>query len=91
MKRLLIVLTVLMMTGCAMFQKPVPVKRNFPAVPVELMEVCPDLKKTEQTEKLSDVLKVVVDNYGQYHECKVKVDTWIEWYKTQKDIFESVK
>jgi DNA invertase Pin-like site-specific DNA recombinase len=50
-----------------------------------------DLKKTEPTEKLSEVLKVVVDNYGQYHECKIKVDTWVEWYKTQKDIFESVK
>ena len=91
MRKLLIALTVLMMTGCAMFQKPVPVKRNFPAVPVELMETCPDLKKTESTEKLSEVLKVVVDNYGQYHECKIKVDTWAEWYKTQKDIFESVK
>jgi hypothetical protein len=90
MKKLLLVVTVLMMTGCAMFS-PTPVKRTFPAVPVELMEACPDLKKTEPTEKLSEVLKVVVDNYGQYHECKIKVDTWVEWYKTQKDIFESVK
>jgi hypothetical protein len=91
MKTLLIIVTVLMMTGCAMFQKSVPVKRNFPSVPVELMEACPDLKKTEPTEKLSEVLKVVVDNYGQYHECKIKVDTWVEWYNTQKNIFESVK
>jgi hypothetical protein len=90
MKKLLIALTVLMMTGCAMFS-PTPVKRNFPVVPSELMEACPDLKKTEPTEKLSEVLKVVVDNYGQYHECKIKVDTWVEWYKTQKDIFESIK
>jgi hypothetical protein len=91
MKTLLIIVTVLMMTGCAMFQKSVPVKRNFPSVPTELMEACPDLKKTEPTEKLSEVLKVVVDNYGQYHECKIKVDTWVEWYNTQKNIFESVK
>jgi hypothetical protein len=90
MRKLLLVVTVLMMTGCAMFS-PTPVKRTFPAVPSELMEACPDLKKTEPTEKLSEVLKVVVDNYGQYHECKIKVDTWVEWYKTQKDIFESVK
>ena len=55
------------------------------------MEACPDLQKTEPTEKLSEVLKVVVNNYGQYHECKVKVDTWVEWYKTQKQIFEIVK
>jgi hypothetical protein len=89
MKSLLIALTVLL-TGCAMFDTA-PVKRTFPSVPTELMEACPGLKKTEPTEKLSEVLKVVVDNYGQYHECKIKVDTWVEWYKTQRDIFESVK
>jgi hypothetical protein len=91
MKKLLITILVLSLTGCAMFQKPVPVKRTFPTVPAELVEACPALKKTEPTEKLSEVLKVVVDNYGQYHECKIKVDTWIEWYNTQKSIFESVK
>jgi hypothetical protein len=91
MKKLLITILVLSLTGCAMFQKPVPVKRTFPTVPAELVEACPALKKTEPTEKLSEVLKVVVDNYGQYHECKIKVDTWVEWYNTQKSIFESVK
>lgn len=88
MKRLLLLVPVLLLTGCLV---STPVKRNFPEVPKELMEACPDLKKTEPTEKLSEVLKIVVDNYGQYHECKIKVDTWAEWYKTQKDIFESVK
>lgn len=88
MKLLLVLPIVVLLSGCLI---STPVKRNFPAVPTELMEACPDLKKTEPTEKLSEVLKVVVDNYGQYHECKIKVDTWVEWYKTQKDIFESVK
>lgn len=88
MKRLLLLIPVLLLSGCLV---STPVKRNFPEVPKELMEACPDLKKTDQTEKLSEVLKIVVDNYGQYHECKIKVDTWVEWYKTQKDIFESVK
>jgi len=87
-KKLLLVLPVFLLSGCLL---TTPVKRNFPEVPKELMEACPDLKKTEPTEKLSEVLKVVVDNYGQYHECKIKVDTWVEWYKTQKQIFESVK
>jgi hypothetical protein len=87
MKTLLVALTILILAGCS----STPVKRNFPAVPSELMESCPDLKKTEPTEKLSEVLKVVVDNYGQYHECKIKVDTWVEWYNMQKNIFESVK
>ena len=88
MKLLLILPVVVLLSGCL---TTTPVKRNFPEVPKQLMEACPDLKTTEPTEKLSEVLKVVVDNYGQYHECKIKVDTWIEWYKTQKDIFESVK
>ena len=77
----------LCLSGCLV----TPVKRNFPEVPKELMEACPDLKNTPETQQLSEVLKVVVDNYGQYHECRIKVDTWIEWYKTQKDNFDSVK
>ena len=88
MKRLLLVLPVILLSGCL---TTTPVKRNFPEVPQELMEACPDLKQTQPTEKLSDVLKVVTDNYAQYHECRAKVDIWIEWYKTQKDIFDSVK
>ena len=87
MKRLLLLIPIVLLAGCL----ATPVKRNFPEVPKELMEACPDLKTVEQTEKLSEVLKVVVDNYGQYHECKIKVDTWVEWYKTQKQIFDSVK
>ena len=87
MKRLLLLIPVILLTGCL----TTPVKRTFPEVPKQLMEACPNLKTTEPTEKLSEVLKVVVDNYGQYHECKIKVDTWVEWYKTQKYIFESVK
>jgi hypothetical protein len=87
MKRLVLLIPIILLAGCL----STPVKRNFPEVPKELMEACPDLKTVEQTEKLSEVLKVVVDNYGQYHECKIKVDTWMEWYKTQKQIFDSVK
>jgi hypothetical protein len=87
MKRLLLLIPIVLLAGCL----ATPVKRNFPEVPKEIMEACPDLKTVEQTEKLSEVLKVVVDNYGQYHECKIKVDTWMEWYKTQKQIFDSVK
>jgi hypothetical protein len=87
MKRLLLLIPIVLLAGCL----ATPVKRNFPEVPKELMEVCPDLKTVEQTEKLSEVLKVVVDNYGQYHECKIKVDTWMEWYKNQKQIFDSVR
>lgn len=87
MRKFLLLIPIILLTGCL----TTPVKRNFPEVPKELMEACPDLKQTQQTEKLSDVLRVVTDNYSQYHECRVKVDTWIEWYNTQRDIFDSVK
>lgn len=87
MKKLFLLIPIVLLTGCL----TTPVKRNFPEVPQELMEACPDLKTVQETEKLSEVLKVVTTNYGQYHECKIKVDTWVEWYKTQKQIFDSVK
>ena len=88
MRKLLLLIPIVFLTGCLV---TTPVKRNFPEVPKELMEACPDLKTVPETEKLSEVLKVVTNNYGQYHECRIKVDTWIEWYNTQKQIFESVK
>lgn len=86
--KIISILLALTLTGCSMF---VPVKRNFPEVPSELMEKCKDLKQTEETSKLSDVLKVVTENYSTYHECSIKTETWIDWYKSQKEIFESTK
>lgn len=78
-----------LMTACS---TTVPVKRTFPDVPEELRVACPDLKEVaEGTTELSEVLKVVVDNYAQYKECQIKVDLWTDWYKQQREIFESVK
>ena len=88
MKTLLALIPVLLLTGCL----NTPVKRTFPDVPEDLLKACPSLEQIDpRTDKLSDVLIVVADNYGQYHQCRVKVDAWIEWYKTQRSIFESVK
>jgi hypothetical protein len=87
---LIIVLVLLLLTGCA--STPVPVKRTFPAVPQELTVLCPDLKSTApDTTKLTDVMAVVVDNYALYHECSGKVELWNEWYRQQREIFDSVK
>jgi hypothetical protein len=85
--KLLLIVPVLLLTGCL----ATPVQRSFPEVPEELKVACPDLMLLEPTTKLSEVVSVVAKNYGQYQECQIKVDTWIEWYKTQKQIFESVK
>lgn len=68
-----------------------PVKRNFPEVPAELKVACPDLQKVKDDAKLSDVISTVSTNYTQYHECRAKVDAWNEWYKNQKQVFDSVK
>ena len=87
MKKLLSFLPALLLTGCL----NTPVERHFPDVPEDLKNACPDLNMVEPTTKLSEVVSIVTKNYGQYHECQVKVDTWIEWYNSQKQIFESVK
>jgi hypothetical protein len=88
MKRLLALVPVVILTGCL----NTPVARHFPEVPEELKTACPSLEQVDpNTTKLSEVVRVVTDNYTQYHECRVKVDAWIEWYKTQRSIFEEVK
>lgn len=90
MKRLLALIPVLLLTSCAVTH--VPVKRTFPDVPEELKQACPDLKMVpEGTSELSKTLSVVVENYGQYKECQLKVELWNDWYTKQKQIFEEVK
>jgi uncharacterized protein YcfL len=89
MNKLFLIIPIFLLVGCS---TTVPVKRNFPDVPTELMAECPNLKQVEKgTEQLSKVITVVTENYGQYHECKVKVSNWIEWYNSQKKIFDEVK
>ena len=88
MKIISIVLLTVLLSACV----SVPVQRTFPRVPAELMTSCPPLQIMDpETTRLSDVVQSVVTNYGQYQACDTKVDTWIEWYNTQKKIFESVK
>jgi hypothetical protein len=86
--RFLIVSILLCLTACS----SAPVARHFPQVPSDLKEACPALKEVDPTTtKLSDVVSVVSSNYGQYQECKIKIDGWIDWYNTQRKIFEDVK
>ena len=68
-----------------------PVTAKFPDVPERLLVKCPQLEKLENEAKLSDIGKTVTNNYTTYYECAVKNDAFIEWYQTQKRIFESVK
>ena len=86
MKKLVILL---LLAGCS---TTVPVSRKFPEVPDVLMVPCPPLTQIKEgTTKLSEVVGVVTDNYFEYHKCSDKHDLWMEWYKAQKEIFDSVK
>lgn len=85
--KVLVALSLLFLAGCA-----TPVQRDFPSVPPSLRSGCEDLTLIEVgTDKLSEVLVVVTGNYAKYHECQIKVETWQEWYNTQRDIFNSIK
>jgi hypothetical protein len=87
-----LMIAALLLGGCSVFKSaPVPVARSFPAVPAELKQHCNDLIMTPVDAKMSDVLGIVARNYGQYHECRIRTDAWIEWYDSQRKIFEEVK
>lgn len=84
--KVLLISLVLFLSACT----SIPVQRNFPSIPSELKESCPDLKTIPENSKMSDVIDVVVSNYGQYKECQIKVDAWIKWYNDQQKIFNGV-
>lgn len=87
MKYLLVAMA-LLLTGCG----SVPVIAKFPNVPPALLEKCPQLQKIDkESVSIVDITGTVVSNYTTYYECAVKVDSWVEWYNTQKKIYENVK
>lgn len=82
-------LIALLLTGCSTL---VPVKAKFPELPSELAIECPNLEKLPaDTKKLSDVISNVSQNYSTYYECQARKEAWVEWYKSQKQIYETVK
>jgi len=90
--KLLILIPVFLLSGCAVFKTTVPVTQKFPDSVPELMKKCEDLKTVEGTSvPITDMLKVIVENYSLYYQCSNKVDGWQEWYNEQKKIFDSVK
>jgi hypothetical protein len=89
MKAIIILSLVVVLSGCA---TTVPVKPKFPESVPGLMEPCPELKQIPaEITKLSETISIVTKNYGSYHECSAKVNTWIEWYVEQKKIYDKIK
>jgi hypothetical protein len=92
MKKLAI-LTLVLLSACT---TAVPVVRKFPELPSALREECQELIKLEKPDNstpfsIIDLLSTNVENYRRGIECKVKHSTTIEWYDTQKQIFDKVK
>ena len=86
--KMLLLTTVLILSGCS----TAPVVMKFPEVPEALMQQCEPLDKVPaDTKQLSTTAEVVIKNYGKYHVCRIKVEEWQEWYKSNKKIYESVK
>jgi hypothetical protein len=76
-----------LVTGCS----SVPIAPKFPEVPERILQKCPQLEKLKEEPKLSEVAKNITNNYTTYYECAVKHDAFVEWYRIQKKIYESVK
>lgn len=88
MKRYVTIAALLtLLAGCS---TPVPVKINFPEIPSELLEKCPELEKLKEDAKLSDVATIVTKNYTTYHQCAAKHEAFIDWYHNNKKIYESI-
>lgn len=77
----------LVLVGCT----SVPVERHFPQVPAALLAPCPELAQTPQGSKFSEVLDIINNNYAEYHQCRAKTASWIDWYNEQKKTFDEVK
>ena len=87
--RNLFLASLVFLTGCA---TSVPVTMSFPQVPEALAKPCDLLLPLDTNKKdLTDLLENTTDNYAKAKECHAKSKAWLEWYDTQRKIFEEVK
>jgi hypothetical protein len=89
MKKILLVLLIATITGCS----TAPVIVKFPEVPETLTQPASKLTPLDTSKKieLSDIIENANENAGKYYELREKYNAWIEWYNSQKKIFESIK
>jgi hypothetical protein len=89
MKRLVLLLPTVLLTGCL---ATAPVVPKWPDVPKDLLVACTDLKTLDpNNDKISTLIDTVADNYKEYYQCSDKVEDWIVWYNGQKKLWETVK
>lgn len=91
MKKLILLFPILL-TGCLATPVAPPQIPKFPPAAPALMEKCPELRVIPGDKVLlSELTKIITENYTTYHECKVKVEEWIQWYNDQKANFDGMK
>jgi hypothetical protein len=84
----LILLASIVLVGCT----TIPVTAKFPKAPDALTEAPKTLQTLDVAKpELSDLISNANDNYAEYYRLRDKYNGWIDWYNTQKQIFESVK
>lgn len=87
MKLIAVAVAALLLSGCA--TTTVPVTMPFPDPPGQLaQESCPDLKKLPGQPTLSEVARIVAENYQLYYECAIRADAWNDWYARQRRIYQ---
>jgi hypothetical protein len=90
MKNILAIFLVLSIAGCS---TTAPVIAKFPEVPEVLTQPADKLTPLDTSKKveLSDIIENANENAGKYYSLREKYNAWIEWYNSQKKIFDSVK
>jgi hypothetical protein len=74
---------VLLITGCV----GVPIKGKFPDVPDTLLVPPTELNVAIESERLSDFLQTVTDNYSICENNSEKLIAWQHWYSEQQKIY----
>lgn len=90
MKNYLVLPVVFFMAACTTkVYVPIP-PPGFPDIGVKMNYKCPELELAKNSEKLSELLSTVANNYGTYHTCRAAVDAWHQWYQEQKANHERI-
>lgn len=94
MRFITILLLTTLLAGCGALQF-FNLKPKWPdAATEESLKPCEDLKRFEKKNAdgsvdLIEFQKLIVENYLLHYKCSDKNDSWIDWYTTQKRIYES--
>jgi len=94
MNKILIILLTFTLSGCSMMPRLTSAKPEFPGPFVDektqQMPKCEDLKQVPaDVNSMSEVFKIIVENYTTYWRCSNQVDGWAEWYEQQKKNYDS--